>query len=85
MLIKALQAVVYGDLFMRMVYRMRPYEITPGSTDALHDKWRKICIASLTKKGFGFGEYKRNIRQMVKEFDTLPIRDIPVSYTHRCV
>lgn len=37
----------------------------------------EVCIASLTKKGFGFGEYKRNIRQMVKEFDTLPIRDIP--------
>lgn len=57
--------------------RVRPYELEPGSTDALHDKWRKICIASLTKKGFGFGEYKRNIRQMVKEFDTLSIRDIP--------
>ena len=56
---------------------MRPYELEPGSTDALHAKWRKICIASLTKKGFGFGEYKQNIRQMVKEFDTLPLRDIP--------
>ncbi len=77
MMARAAQAVAYGDALQQMVYRVRPYELEPGSTDALHDKWRKICIASLTKKGFGFGEYKRNIRQMVKEFDTLPIRDIP--------
>ena len=77
MMVRAAQAVAYGDALQQMVYRVRPYELEPGSTDALHDKWRKICIASLTKKGFGFGEYKRNIRQMVKEFDTLPIRDIP--------
>ena len=74
MLIKALQAVVYGDLFMRMVYRMRPYEITPGSTDALHEKWEKRCIESLKKKP-SMREFKRNVRAMIHDFDTLPIHE----------
>ncbi|MEI3579733.1 MAG: hypothetical protein V8Q30_07055 [Acutalibacteraceae bacterium] len=84
MMVRAAQAVAYGDALQQMVYRVRPYELEPGSTDALHDKWRKICIASLTKKGFGFGEYKRNIRQMVEEFDTLPIRDTPEEPCGHC-
>ena len=74
MLVRAIQAVIYGDLFMRMVYRVRPYEREPGSTNALHEKWKAKCIADLTNgEKFGMGQYKENIQQMVKEFDELPI------------
>ena len=35
---------MYGDLFMRVVYRTRPYEVNEGETDALHKKWEyKLC------------------------------------------
>ena len=37
--VKAIQALIYGDVFMRVLYRMRPYEITKGSADELHQKW----------------------------------------------
>ena len=74
MLARAMQAIVYGDLFMRMVYRMRPYELEKGSVDALHEKWKKICLDSLTDgQKLGFKKFKKNIRQMVKEFDEIPI------------
>ena len=43
---KAMQAIVYGDIFMRVLYATRPYEAVPGSADALHEKWKKICIRS---------------------------------------
>ncbi|MBR6637965.1 MAG: 2-hydroxyacyl-CoA dehydratase, partial [Lachnospiraceae bacterium] len=36
MLFKALQAVIYGDIFMRVLYRMRPYEKVAGSANELH-------------------------------------------------
>ena len=49
MLKKAMQAVVYGDVFMNVVYRTRPYEKVPGSVNALHEKWKNICIRQLTK------------------------------------
>ena len=77
LVVKVAQAAAYGDALQQMVYRVRPYELEPGSTDRLHARWREKCIQSLVKDGFGFGEYKRNIAQMVQEFDTLPIRDIP--------
>ncbi len=41
MLAKALQAVVYGDVFMRVLYATRPYEARAGSANALHEKWKE--------------------------------------------
>ena len=76
MLKKAMQAVVYGDVFMNVVYRTRPYEKVPGSVNALHEKWKKICIEQLTKKKVSMKEYKNNIRQIVKEFDEIELLDI---------
>lgn len=71
MLKAAFEAVVYGDVFMRVLYRMRPYELTPGSANALHKKWVDICIGSLTGKNKRkFGD---NVRNIIKEFDNLPI------------
>ncbi len=39
MLTKRMQALIYGDLFMRVLYTTRPYEAVPGSANALHEKW----------------------------------------------
>lgn len=72
LLIKSLQAVVYGDIFMRVLYATRPYEQEPGSANALHQKWRERCIISLSKKSPSFMEFHRNIRGIIKEFDALP-------------
>ncbi len=72
---KVLYAICYGDLFMNMVYRMRPYEKVPGSVNAMHKKWENICIEQLTKEKVHLKDFKRNIRQMVKEFDAIPITD----------
>ena len=44
---KAMQSVVYGDVFMRVLYATRPYEAVPGSADKLHEKWKAVCCASL--------------------------------------
>lgn len=76
LLLKAIQAIIYGDTFMRCVYRMRPYEKTAGSTNQLHQKWKHICINSLSKGSTSMGQFKDNIRKMIREFDALPINDI---------
>ncbi len=68
----AVQAIVYGDLMMRCLYRVRPYEKVPGSANALHHKWRDRCIASLTGK-HNLNDYKNNCRQIVADFDQLPL------------
>jgi len=75
MITKAVQALVYGDIFMRVLYRMRPYEKIPSSANELHQKWVKICIKSLLKKGINFGEFKRTVRGIIHDFDALPITE----------
>ena len=76
MLKKAMQAVVYGDVFMNVVYRTRPYEKIPGSVNALHEKWKNICIRQLTKDKVTMREFNKNIRSIVKEFDEIELLDI---------
>ena len=66
------QGLVYGDLLMRCLYRVRPYEKVPGSANALRDKWQKKCIKALTSK-HSIRSYKRLCREIVEDFDKFPI------------
>ncbi len=71
---RAIQALIYGDVFMRVLYKTRPYEAVPGSANALHEKWR--AIAQRAVRNGNKSEFKKNIRQIIKEFDELPLKDI---------
>ena len=71
MLVKALQAVVYGDVFMRVLYATRPYEAVPGSANALHEKWKNICVKALSTKNAGMMTFVKNIRGIIHDFDNL--------------
>jgi predicted CoA-substrate-specific enzyme activase len=71
---KAIKAVVYGDLLMRVLHRVRPYETIPGSADLLYQKWVKKCkeqIASGSKK-----DIESNLRGIVEEFDQLEMSNV---------
>ena len=72
MLYDMAKALVYGDLMMRCLYRVRPYELEPGSADALHRKWRDRCIRSLTH-GAHAEDHTDLCRDIVRAFDALPI------------
>ena len=73
LLTRALQGVVYGDLFMRLLYATRPYELQEGAAEAVHQKWKKICIESLSKKSIPILEFNKNIKGIVRDFDALPL------------
>ena len=71
-----LYALEFGDIFLRCLYRMRPYEVTPGSANALHEKWKERVIAFVTQDGFlSHRKYKQMCRQIIRDFDCLPITD----------
>lgn len=66
---RAMMGLVYGDLLMRCLYRVRPYEEVVGSANALYEKWNAICKKSLrvaTARAF-----VANIKGIVREFDAL--------------
>ena len=72
---KSMEALYLGDTLNRVLLRMRPYELVPGSADALAAEWKGKCIEVLTASGIAFGAYKRLIRKMVADFDALPINE----------
>jgi len=73
MLARAMMALVYGDLLMRMLYRVRPYEIQPGSADMLCQEWSEKCRVALSHPVPRV--FHQTIHRMVKDFDALPIRE----------
>lgn len=71
---KALMALVYGDLFMRVLYATRPYEKTVGAANELYNKWNEVAKKNVTNGSKR--EFNKNIKQIVKEFDELERLDI---------
>ena len=68
---KAVKALIYGDLFMRVLYAVRPYEAVKGSADALYDKWYEIAKTDV--RHGSAGTFKQNCYAIVQDFDNLPI------------
>jgi predicted nucleotide-binding protein (sugar kinase/HSP70/actin superfamily) len=64
-------ALVYGDLFMRLINHTRPYECFPGSAQLLYEKWMEKAKRNLIRGGKG--EFHGNIRRSIKEFDCLEV------------
>jgi len=71
---RTIMSAIYGDLLMKVVYRVRPYEAVKGSTNKLYDKWVIKCKESV--KNGRFSEFKNNIRNIVKDFDNLDVLNI---------
>jgi predicted CoA-substrate-specific enzyme activase len=74
---KGMYAVIFGDIFMRCLYRVRPYEARVGSANALHRKWEKRCIAFLaSSKALSHRKFQQYCRTIIRDFDQLPMLDI---------
>ena len=71
---KALIAIVYGDLFMRLLYRVRPYEKIKGSANQLYESWIGRCMESV--RSGKHSVFRQNIRKIVEEFDNLELEDV---------
>ncbi len=71
---RAMFALVFGDIFMRCLYRMRPYEKVPGSADRLFHTWEEHCCRFVAGKP-SYGEFRKMCREIIHDFDTLPITD----------
>ena len=74
---RGLYSLIFGDIFMRCLYRTRPYEAVPGSANALHEKWKAKIIEFVSQdKILSHRKYKRYCREIIRDFDQLPMLDI---------
>ena len=66
--------LVFGDVMMKCIYRMRPYEKHKGSVERVHQKWLKRCTRFLIEmRGVNIPMVYRFCREMIREFDRIPI------------
>ena len=71
---RCIMAVIYGDLFMRIMNRTRPYEKVPGTAQLLYKKWNEIVKDNI-KKG-SIKEFEINIKKIIGDFDQLELLDL---------
>ena len=78
----AIQGLVLMDLLQEMLLRVRPYEREEGSAMRLYERWNTLVREFMADPSFSPTEgrklgFKWLCRQMVREFDELPLLDIP--------
>lgn len=66
---KLIQAVLYGDLLMKLLLGTRPYEKVKGSAQEVYDKWQLKCYDALQKGNFR--EFKKNIKAIAKDYENI--------------
>ncbi|OOM79560.1 activator of (R)-2-hydroxyglutaryl-CoA dehydratase [Clostridium puniceum] len=71
---RSIMALVYGDLFMRVLYRTRPYEKVKGSADELYKKWNEKARLNLINGSKR--EFNKNIKEIVNDFDNLQLLNV---------
>ncbi len=74
--IRAAYAMVIGDVFMKCIYRIRPYEAVPGSTNIIHDKWRAAASEFLMQTYPSRFRFRKLCRAIIKDFDEIELLDI---------
>lgn len=70
LVLRGIYGVVFGDIFMKCTYRLRPYEAVPGSVNAMHEKWQKVCISFLSNGYPSRRKFKKLCRDIIADFDT---------------
>ncbi len=73
LIIKALAAIIYGDMLMLLRNQVRPYETHEGDAEKLRQEWTdRLCDDFTKSKGFSKKEIKENLKLMVNSFAEIP-------------
>ena len=70
---KLMMGVIYGDLFIRVLYRVRPYETVKGSANKLYEYYREKVFKNV--ENGNKNEMNKLVKEIVKAFDTLEINN----------
>ncbi|NLA87502.1 MAG: 2-hydroxyglutaryl-CoA dehydratase [Clostridiales bacterium] len=68
---KAVMSMIYGDLLMKVLYRVRPYECVPGTADCLYDSWLAECRQNLRRGDRG--TFRSNLAGIASDFNQIEI------------
>ena len=71
MIDRSMKALMLGDLLMKCLYRVRPYEAVSGAANEIYEKWSRYIEKNL--KSMSFIKYRSTIRRIVRDFSKLPL------------
>ena len=78
MIRRAVGAVVYGDLLMLLHNQTRPYEITPGDSQALVDRWSGVLTKQLNAgQGYTLKDLEKNLNAIAADFAGVKVNRVP--------
>ena len=72
-LLRGICAAAFGDIFMRCLYRMRPYEKEKGAADKLHQKWIEPCRKFVESDYISIPTFYKLCKEIVEDFDKIEI------------
>ena len=70
---KSIISILYGDMLMKILYHIRPYEINKGESNRLFLEWMIKC-----KENIRQGDnrtFRENIYKIIQDFENITIRD----------
>ncbi len=71
---KLIYGMMYGDLLVNVANQVRPYELTPGDTDNMLDRWQKRLIDCFQAgKGMSRKQMRSNFDTILADFETIPV------------
>ena len=68
---RLMKSVIYGDLLQKLSAKNRAYELNPGDTEELYQKWLLNCKRLV--KDTSMKEFKKSIYDMVNEFEKIEV------------
>ena len=72
-LLRGICAAAFGDIFMRCLYRMRPYEKEKGAADRLHQKWIEPCRKFVESDYISIPTFYKLCKEIIEDFDKIEI------------
>ena len=69
LILRGIYGVIFGDIFMKCVYRLRPYEAVSGSVNAMHEKWKRECRKFLSNGYPSRRKFKKLCQDIIEDFD----------------
>ncbi len=68
---KAVMAMIYGDLLMKVLFQVRPYERRRGTADRLFEFWLDACKNNVRQGARGV--FRENLMSIAQAFDHIEV------------
>ena len=77
-LVKAVFAMMYGDIIVQCANQVRPYEVTRGQTDETIETIKQYLLDEMTHgRGMSFKSMVKNFDHIVSSFKAIPVAGEP--------